>query len=354
MINTAQLEKDGVYQDIELNGKIIVKGLCPVGCEKRWQQIKPVLRGRNVILEVGSDTGFFTKRIAKEFSTSVILSFEKSEKALIQKELLKAEGIKNVILFHQPFWLNEMEMIAQSCEAIDKIMFLSVFHHHIPQETLRMLDLISRNIPALITEHPVLNPVEGKEFPDRTDDFIQNQYSNLGKEISKRFEYMQFLGQTTLQGTEDRKIYHSYNSHLVRPELPSVVSEERVTDPKLLTNKLEHWYEHWTLHRKWEPTDIDYSRPPESWTPGFSAYDAMQFNCIYPEKDWWKEQSDLAYTDLIEQGANVTEIGPTNLIFTPWGLKVVDWDHQNPHYTPAFAYSEIEKLKKFYDTKRLS
>jgi hypothetical protein len=351
MLNIQKLEQEGTYQDIEIGGKTIVKGLAPVDCNKRWNQFKSVLRGRNVILEVGSDTGFFTKRIAKEFPTSIILSFEESDKALIQKELLKAEGIKNVLLFHQKFWLKEMRMLAQSCEAIDTIIFMSVFHHYPPEESLEMLDLIFKNIPAIITEHPVVNPVEGKEFPDRTDDFVQNQYSNFEKEINKRFQYVQFLGQTTLDGVEDRKIFHSYNPHLVRPSLASVVHKEKVTDQTLLHNKLEYWHGHWTLYRKYEPTDTTYTRPSESWKHGFSAYDAHQFNLIYPEKNWWKEDSEIAYGDLIEQGANVTEIGPTNLIFTTGGLQVIDWDHNNPDYYKGYAIKEVDKLKNFYDSQ---
>jgi len=354
MINTSQLEQDGTYQDVELNGKIIVKGLCPVSCEKRWNEIKPVLRGRNVIADIGSDSGFFTKRIANEFTTSIVLSFEQSEKALVQKELLKAEKTKNVILFNQKFWVSEMERLAQSCEAIDTIMFLSVFHHYPPEESLKMLDLIFKNIPGLITEHPVLNPVKDNKFPDRTDDFVQNQYSNFQKELIKRFQRVNFLGKTTLQGVEDRVIYHSHNPHLIRPSLVSVIPDTIEYDPRKMTNKLEYWFEHWKLYRKWEPTDDDYFRPSESWKHGFSAYDAMQFNCIYPETDWWKKESEKAYVEMIEMGLNVTEIGPTNLIFTTGGLQVVDWNHNNPHYSKKVAYKEVDKLIKFYDTKRLS
>ena len=280
---------DNYYQDVELNGTTIVNGKCPVSCERRWHQIKSSFAGRNVILEVGSDVGFFTKRLAKEFPTSVILSFEKSDKALVQKELLRAEGIKNVLLFNQPFWIGEMERLAQSCEAIDTVTFLSVFHHHEPMESLRMLDLLSRNIPNLITEHPIVNPVETTEFPDRTDDFIQNQYSNFEREIKKRYESVQYLGHTTLQGIEDRKILHSSNRHVLRAGLATTIHKQRVGDRRLVQNRLDYWYGHWTLHRKYEPEDKAYTRPTEGWIPGFSAYDAHQFNLIYPEKKWWQE-----------------------------------------------------------------
>ncbi len=349
MFNISQLKSEGVYQDIELNGKTLVGGLAPVPCEKRWNQIKNVFSGRSVILEVGSDVGFFTKRLAKAFPTSIILSFEESEKALVQKELLKAEGIKNVLLFNQKFWIKELEMITSSCEAIDYAVFMSVFHHHPPKETLQMIDLVFKNIPHLITEHPVLKEHEGGEFPNNTDDFVQNQYSNLEKELNKRFQYVDLVGQTTLQGIEDRKIFHSYNPHLLRPNLTSVVHEEKVDDERLKHNKLEYWHGHWTLFRKYEPEDETYTRPPESWKHGMSAYDAHQFNLIYPQREWWVKESEIAYGDLIEQGANVSEIGPTNLIFTTGGLFPIDWDHNYEHYTRSWAEKEIEKLKNFYD-----
>jgi hypothetical protein len=342
---------DSYYQDIELNNKILVKGLAPVSCERRWNQIKNQIEGRSVILEVGSDVGFFTKRLAKKFPTSIILSFEESKKALIQKELLRAEGIKNVLLFHQKFWLKELEMITSSCEAIDYAMFMSVFHHHPPKETLQMIDLVFKNIPHLITEHPVLKEHDGGEFPNNTDDLVQNQYSNLEKEIRKRFQRVDLVGQTTLDGLEDRKIFHAYNSHLIRPNQTSVIHEEEINDEKLKHNKLEYWHGYWTLYRKYEPEDKEHTRPPENWKHGMSAYDAHMFNLIYPQREWWVEESEIAYGDLIEKGLNVTEIGPTNLIFTTGGLQAIDWDHQNEHYTRSWAEQEIEKLKSFYDTK---
>jgi hypothetical protein len=116
-------------------------------------------------------------------------------------------------------------------------------------------------------------------------------------------------------------------------------------------NKLEYWYDSWKIYRKYEPTDEEYTRPPEAWKHGFSAYDAFQFNLIYPQREWWKEESERAYGELIEQGLNVSEIGPTNLIFTTGGLQVIDWDHNNEHYTTSWAEEEVDKLKQFYDSK---
>ena len=93
-----------LYQDIEIEGLFLAK-CTRVTCPARWDMIKPHLKDNSVMVDVGSDLGYFTQRIAQNFKNSVIISFEhNSRTAEVQKEIFKQLELFNAVVCNYKLW----------------------------------------------------------------------------------------------------------------------------------------------------------------------------------------------------------------------------------------------------------
>ena len=127
-------------------------------CEKRWEMLKPHIKHDSVIVDVGSDLGYFTSKIAEEFSDSLVISFEQAEHSSeIQKEVLSLKKLTNVVLCRHRVDLKTLIGMSISVEAIDTFLILSAFHHLPLEETREHLAYISAISPELIIELPQIS-----------------------------------------------------------------------------------------------------------------------------------------------------------------------------------------------------
>lgn len=347
LIQLIEIIPGGIYQDVEFI-RMKFKGLGPVSCEKRWEEIKPYIPKKGVVLELGSAEGYFTQKIAEASPDVLVWSIEENkQRAEIQKELLKLKGIKNVALCNYKMTANDLFCLSHTCEGIDLFLALSVFHHWRPLFTKLAISNIAKMIPNLIVEFPQKD-ISGAEFPDLTYPIMQDQYSHLDIFISRFYKMKALIGSSFLESDEDRPIWLFKKTRLHRHPLNSFFSRhwQELLWGRTRCNRLDYENKKWKLKRKVEMESETYDRPSEPWIPGLNLFNLLQFGMIYPELPWLKQEIEMKYNLLINKDKKPTEIGLKNCLLTPNGVKVIDWDHNDPHYDPDFARAEVEKTIK--------
>src|SRR3990167_3535562 len=121
-----QLEE--VYQDIELNGEIVAKGLRD--CEERWNIIKDRIGPHDVVLDLGSSLGYYSKKIAQTYPDCLVISFESDPiMCQIQAKMFQEEGIYNVVVCNYRLGKDDLIKWSRCVEMFDVVLVLAVLHH---------------------------------------------------------------------------------------------------------------------------------------------------------------------------------------------------------------------------------
>lgn len=201
-----------VYQPIVVNGNVVYDGLRD-NCFERFDAIKKYIKPGSTVLDVGSNSGFFSIELARLYPDSVFVSLEASPRYVnIQKQLIKDNNISNVVLIQGPLTYKWLEKAFESCVYFDCVLLLSVIHHfESPHAILTGLSRISKSIVMEIPSSDELH-VCGK---DRLTDLSISFLSSL----KEKFDVIPYTSHIHTDLKAKRNYYYSYDSNYHRNSL---------------------------------------------------------------------------------------------------------------------------------------
>ena len=171
-IHARLLNRVSTYQDVRWAGGTLVRGRRD--CNLRWQLIRPLLPQRGVLLDVGSNFGWFPLAACEAFADYVVASVEADEdSATIQRQVLGSHALRRIALLTHPAGRRMAERFAQAGQRFDAVLCLSVLHwmpDH--REFLQRLAAISGR---MFIEHP--DPQE----PGAGIDRIRAEIGTIGR-----------------------------------------------------------------------------------------------------------------------------------------------------------------------------
>lgn len=299
-----------VYQSIYLGKELVREGLRQNDWE-RLEVIKDYIKPGQTILDVGSNVGFFTINLAKMFPNNVFVSVEKQYSyARLQAELIKLEGVKNVILINSVVTSDWLIKASQSCTYFDVTLLLSVLHHIEDAEYfLTELNKISKSF-IMELPHPDESRVCGK-------DILKTQLT-LDKIIQVKpvFIKMDYEATTHCDTELTRSFYYADSPDYQRETLFPYIGYPgkarkyiiKVTDTGVL------------LHKSHLKQDIEI-------VPGVLLYDITQLGQVLaPQYEIIQKQIETQFEQL-NNIDNVADIRPWNILFTAQGVKFIDYQY---------------------------
>ncbi len=310
--------------------------------DNRWKFIKPCLKPNSVFLDLGSDKGIFSIKIAKEIPNSLVLSFEqKEEEALIQKRELKRLGLFNVILCQHQLTLPELQNWNKYVEAIDYFILSYVLHHFSPDEAMKFLYQVRAMAPNLIVSIP------GMEETKATGHDTVKSLEPFLSILQKLYPFVKKIGQVSsyIQPELLRKYYYVKTSRLIREG----VGGYRLCWFKGFEKIIEYEEGVWIL-RNLAGNPIPQSRG-KSFEPGINLWNIIPFNIIWPEKEWWDDQVDKAYGKVLKEYPHPNDVRPWNLIVTSKGLLAIDYSATARTPDQLFQPSDLDKIKRIIKQK---
>jgi SAM-dependent methyltransferase len=305
---------DECYQDVYVGEELYQFGVRK--CQPRWDAIKCLIPPRGVVLELGSAQGYFTREIALEYPDSLVVAFECDEASCnLQKAIFEAEGIYNVVLCQHRLTASNLAKWVDCVEGFDMVLALSVLHHFPPED----LCWLWRNLRGVAPDIIIEVTGEGE------DEACGGEAKELARSLAR------FLDVVTTSdshlGDYGRKIYASVgkSGSIVRSAVDAYMGVPHEGNTKFDLK----WDGYWKLKGK-------------RMVPGVNVWNLLQFNPVWPEREWWQAQAIAAYRGLSFK----SDVRPWNLIVTSNGLRAID-------YTTVFPKGDQAEFKGHEDYERL-
>jgi len=331
------------YQDIEIDGQVLAKGT-RANCAHRWAMLLPLFLNNKVYLDVGSDLGYFSQRIAWVCPDSVVLSFEANESsAKIQAEIMNVSGLTNVAVCNYKLWIEGLKRLSLAVEMIDTIMFLAVLHHYEADEQREVLELCSKMIPEIIIEY-VIQVGPGK--------WGGKAYLDFEKELPNYYQHIATVGTSHSGPSEKRVIIRAWNDKIIREGLDGTVSGEEKEVASAPNHKLFWTDGKWILASKVMTENHTYPNVHHHLITGVNCHNILWFNSIWPTTEWFQEQARAAYNRLLGRNLKISNIHIPNLIFSSSGLQAIEYIRYGANYSLETAKQDIEKVVETFKTRK--
>lgn len=297
-----QAKVEGNYQDIIINGQIISKGWRE--CESRWQIIRPHVKNQQTIMDIGSHYGYFTTKITTEYPDTLVWSIEENtSRATIQRQVLEANKLNNVVLSKTSIKLIDMLKLQRTCESLDTIIALSVIHYFPLKSIPEIVWAFSRLAQNLIIEFPSVEEqnVANKNIVDALEPeyllgLVYKSVIKIGETPSPKHPKIM------------RPIYLAQNYEITRENCMSYWNSKSGGQHTVKYKNLQ-WF---------------ISKSPKEYN-GLNLANLSYFKVIYPNpKKWFKEASDR-YINIINQVGAITDIHPRNIIISHNGVFPIDY-----------------------------
>ena len=333
-------KKPSCYQDVVIDDQKLVTGTRNT-CPSRWAMLGPYIKNNKVYLDVGSDLGYFSQRIAQQCPDSVVVSVEQDKTACdIQVEIMRALNLTNVLVCNACFLSDEFKRFSLAVEAVDTILFLAVLHHYEADEERKILKLCSQMIPEIIIEYVVQTGIGA---------WGGKAYLDFEEELKRYYDHFEIIGKNVLGPSETRVLIRGWNDKIVRESLGSNISRKVLKYANAPNHKLSYSMGKWTLYSKIKSLSKDYPKVCENFKIGVSIFNFSFFNVLWPLHDWFKKSARYAYESLLKKGVGLTDIHPPNLIFTANGLQAIDYEHKNAPFNEDQARRSIEATVNYFD-----
>ena len=315
-----------IYQDIELEGEVVWKG--KRDCAGRWEVIKKHIKPGMVILDLGSSTGYFAIKIAKEFPTCLVISMEcMPAEATLQRELLNFEELHNVVLLEHRLTVEDLLEWIKCVESIDLLLAVSVLHHFPTESSLDVLGHLSRMIPEIIAEIPEVEEVDAcgqgaMRHLAPFKDVLEMHYPSV-KSLGR---FKSHLGEYERTVWKAKKIM-SRGGLLAYWDSPNTIKRHTISK----------------IAGEWKVDD------KEKFIPGVNVWTLLRFNPIWPEPAWWQGESRVACKKAIESEKYISDLRPWNMLMTAKGLSFFDITDKFPKGDQAeFRITDPDKLERVF------
>ncbi|WP_414561706.1 MULTISPECIES: glycosyltransferase [unclassified Anabaena] len=299
-----------VYQSIYLNGELIREGVRGNDFE-RLEVIKSYIKPNQTILDIGSNVGFFSINIAKIFPDNVFVSIEKQyHYARLQQELIKLEGVNNIILIHSEVTTEWLLKAIEACTYFDVTLLLSVLHHiQDAEDFLKNLNHISKSF-IMELPHPDESRVCGKD--------VLKQQLTLEKisQVKPVFNKMPYEAKTHCDAHLKRSFYYADSPNYQRESIFPYIGYPLQPRSYLLKADIQGL----VIHKSHLNQDIQT-------IPGVLLSDVAQLGQILmPSYETCIQKIETEF-DRLQYIDNVADIRPWNILFTADGLKFIDYQY---------------------------
>jgi len=310
------------YNDIRIKGKTISTGYR--NSEERYEEIFKFCKQFNrpiSVLDLGAAEGYFTFRLAEDFSGVFIAVESNPERKLL--ELCVKNNNRKVLLLDKQMNLKNLKNLKE-VQHFDIVLALNIIHHF-DEPFQDVLDTLVSMSSFCFMEHP--NPLENDSTKNsqrlekeklKLDSFepilLNKNESGLGNIFNQKLERNLWLLKNTQSKTIDRGWRGS-----------SKYDEEFGPG------------NHISIKSNFDNIEVDYGLRDEKriWIQGIDLRTFLENNGVYPTND---EVLDLINNLKID---NAKDLGPHNLILNGESLFVIDQDDK------LDAVNTKEKLKDF-------
>ncbi|MDA7495370.1 DUF4214 domain-containing protein [Nitrosopumilus sp.] len=310
------------YNDIRIKGKTISTGYR--NSEERYEEIFKFCKQFNrpiSVLDLGAAEGYFTFRLAEDFSGVFIAVESNPERKLL--ELCVKNNNHKVLLLDKQMNLKNLKNLKE-VQHFDIILALNIIHHF-DEPFQDVLDTLVSMSSFCFMEHP--NPLENDSTKNsqrlekeklELDSFepvlLNKNESGLGNRFNQKLERNLWL----LKNTQSKTIDRGWRG-------ASKYDEEFGPG------------NHISIHSNFDNIDVDYGLRDEkrTWIQGIDLRTFLENNGVYPTND---EVLGLINNLKID---NAKDLGPHNLILNGEGLFPIDQDDK------LDAVNTKEKLKDF-------
>ena len=310
------------YNDIRIKGKTISTGYR--NSEERYEEIFKFCKQFNrpiSVLDLGAAEGYFTFRLAEDFSGVFIAVESNPERKLL--ELCVKNNNHKVLLLDKQMNLKNLKNLKE-VQHFDIILALNIIHHF-DEPFQDVLDTLVSMSSFCFMEHP--NPLENDSTKNsqrlekeklELDSFepvlLNKNESGLGNRFNQKLERNLWL----LKNTQSKTIDRGWRG-------ASKYDEEFGPG------------NHISINSNFDNIDVDYGLRDEkrTWIQGIDLRTFLENNGVYPTND---EVLGLINNLKID---NAKDLGPHNLILNGEGLFPIDQDDK------LDAVNTKEKLKDF-------
>ena len=310
------------YNDIRINGKTISAGYR--NSEKRYDEIFKFCKKFNrpiSVLDLGAAEGYFTFRLAEDFSGVFIAVESNPERKLL--ELCVKNNNRKVLLLDKQMNLKNLKNLKE-VQHFDIVLALNIIHHF-DEPFQDVLDTLVSMSSFCFMEHP--NPLENDSTKNsqrlekeklKLDSFepilLNKNESGLGNSVNQKLERNLWL----LRNTQSKTIDRGWRG----------------------ASKYDEQFgpgNHIGIESNFDNIEVDYGLRNEKriWIQGIDLRTFLENNGVYPTND---EVLDLINNLKID---NAKDLGPHNLILNGESLFVIDQDDK------LDAVNTKEKLKDF-------
>jgi 2-polyprenyl-3-methyl-5-hydroxy-6-metoxy-1,4-benzoquinol methylase len=310
------------YNDIRIKGKTISTGYR--NSERRYDEIFQFCKQFNrpiSVLDLGAAEGYFTFRLAEDFSGVFIAVESNPERKLL--ELCIKNNNPKVLLLDKQMNLKNLKNLKE-VQHFDIVLALNIIHHF-DEPFQDVLDTLVSMSSFCFMEHP--NSLEN----DSTKNF-----QRLEKEKLKLDSF-----EPILLNKNESGIGNLFNQKLERNLWLLKNTQSKTIDRGWRgASKYDEEFgpgNHISIKSNFDKIDIDYGSRYEkrTWIQGIDLRTFLENNGVYPTND---EILDLINNLNIE---NAKDLGPHNLILNGKNLFPIDQDDKFD------AVNTKEKLKDF-------
>ena len=310
------------YNDIRIQGKTISTGYR--NSEKRYGEIFKFCKKFNrpiSVLDLGAAEGYFTFRLAEDFSGVFIAVESNPERKLL--ELCIKNNNRKVLLLDKQMNLKNLKNLKE-VQHFDIVLALNIIHHF-DEPFQDVLDTLVSMSSFCFMEHP--NPLE--------DDSTKN-FQRLEKEKLNLDSF-----EPVLLNKNESGLGNAFNQKLERNLWLLKNTQSKTIDRGWRgASKYDDEFgpgNHISIKSDFDNIDVDYGLRDEkrTWVQGIDLRTFLENNGVYPTND---EVLDLIDNLKID---NAKDLGPHNLILDGESLLPID------QHDKLDDVNTKEKLKDF-------